>query len=139
MCAGEAACNTLFLSFALLKFFPLDFCPQIVSKFRHFKVIRMPKFRHTQLIHKCHSLWDNHLACCTHLVSHSILVVQNCTKDTLRLNLCLKCAKYRHLSQFWSKIIHINGHLLENRLPKFNGTVEDTTTRYKTGNWLETS
>ena len=52
--------------------------------------------------------------------------------------MCLKCAKYRHLSQLWSKVIQIYGHLLENRLPKINGTVEpqlyytlNTTTRCK--------
>ena len=43
----------------------------------------------------------------------------------------MTCAKYRHLSQLWSKIIQIYVCLLENRLPKYNGKVENTTTGVK--------
>ena len=80
----------------------------------------MPKFRHTQLVYN---------------VIHFELIFSMLLKfrqpwyfDIFKLHQKTKfvsqSAKYRHLSQLWSKVIQIYGQLLENRLPKFNGTVE---------------
>ena len=59
ICSMQHTLFIILFSFALLRFFSQNFFPQIVSKSEHFKCIKMPKFSPTQLIHKCHSLWDN--------------------------------------------------------------------------------